>query len=279
MLRKLNDLLGYTITATDEEIGSVDDFYFDERNWTVRYLVVDTGSWFSGKKVLVSQDALGQPFWDNESFPVNLTKKQIEDSPSIDLAKPISRQHETELSNYYDWPMYWMAASGAATGSAIGAAGLAGTAPAVAPVGVATAEATTHTKAEREAEMSGTQADVTATEQKGEAKSFLRSMKEVKGYNISATDGDIGHLVDLFVDDSEWSIHYALVDTRNWLPGRKVLIAPDWASNFDWQESKFHVDMTKEQIKSSPEYNPQRTIDRSYEKDLHNYYGLPGYWI
>lgn len=278
MLRKLNSLIGYTITATDEEIGSVDDFYFDERTWTVRYLVVDTGSWFSGKKVLISQDALGQPFWDNESFPVNLTKKQIEESPSIDLAKPISRQHEAQLSSYYDWPMYWLAASGAASGSAIGATGLGGVTPVVAPAGVAAATATQETTAGREAEMAESHTDPAATELNS-SKSLLRSVKEVKGYNIAANDGDIGHLDDLFVDDSEWTIHYALVDTRNWLPGRKVLIAPNWASNFDWQESKFHVDMTKEQIKNSPEYKPQHTIDRSYEKDLHNYYGLPGYWV
>jgi hypothetical protein len=274
MLHKLSELFGYTLDA-DEQIGTVDDFYFEEKTWDIRYMIVDTGSWFSGRKVLISRDALKQPFWDNESFPVNLTKEQIEKAPSIDTAKPISRQQEAELSTYYGWPMYWLAASGDASGSVVAGTGYSGVAPAVAvtPAGVAAASATMQEK-------TGRVQDSVATNSSDEGtKSMLRSAKEVMGYNIAANDGDIGHVENFFASDENWHIHYMMIDTRNWLPGRKVLISPKWATRVSWSEGKVHVDMTSEQIKNSPEYDPKAPIDRRYETSLHNYFGLPGYWL
>jgi len=273
MLRKLNDLIGYTIAASDEEIGRVDDFYFDERTWDIRYLVVDTGPWLFGRKVLISHESLGQPFWENETFPINLTKEQIENSPSIDLAKPVSRQEQTELHSHYEWPMYWLAASGAAGGSPIPVGGYNGVSPAVAvaPASIAAASATV------EAETEAVTEHAESTEES--AKSMLRSAKEVIGYHIAANDGDIGHVEDFFADDSEWHIHYMMIDTRNWLPGRKVLIAPKWTQSVNWSESKVHIDMTQQQVQESPEYNPTTQIERTYETALHTYYGYPGYWL
>lgn len=275
MLRRLNELIGYTISA-DEEIGSVDDFYFDENTWTVRYMVANTGSWFSGRKVLVSTAALGTPRWLDEVLSVNLTRKQVENGPSIDLAKPVSQQQETELSDYYGWPMYWLAAAGAASGGATYSAdGTAGLAPvAAAPIGVAAAEKTVDSMSEPTKHRAN-------HERTGEpvTRPLIRSVKEVTGYYISANDGDIGHVEDFFADDTGWGIHYMLVDTRNWLPGRKVLVAPNWISRVSWDESKVHVNMSREQIQNSPEYDPTVPLDRDYETRLFNHYGYPGYWV
>jgi len=107
MLRNITELRGYAILATDGHIGTVDDFYFDDEDWAIRYLVVDTGGWLSGRKVLISPLSLGHPDFVGRLLPVSLTKSQVEHSPDIDTRKPVSRQHEAELFEYYGYPYYW----------------------------------------------------------------------------------------------------------------------------------------------------------------------------
>src|SRR3954464_11269821 len=103
MMRKVRDLRGYAIRATDGDIGTVHDFYFDDEHWGIRYLVVDTGTWLSGRKVLISPMAIGSPDWIIQQLPVSLTKAQVTRSPDIDTRKPVSRQHEAEYSRYYGY--------------------------------------------------------------------------------------------------------------------------------------------------------------------------------
>jgi hypothetical protein len=106
----------------------------------------------------------------------------------------------------------------------------------------------------------------------------LRSTKEVIGYHIQAVDGEIGHVEDLIVDDEEWFLRYLVVDTRNWLPGKAVLVAPGWAKRVDWVKRKVHVDLPQEAIRDSPEFDPSRPVNREYEVRLYDYYGRPHYW-
>ena len=106
----------------------------------------------------------------------------------------------------------------------------------------------------------------------------LRSVDEVIGYNIQATDGDIGHVEEFIVDDDTWIIRWFVVDTRNWLPGRKVLVAPDWVTRTSWGDRDVHVDVTRARIKDCPEYDPGLPINRRYEQQLYDYYGRPVYW-
>ena len=107
MQKSTKDLKGNTIVATDGDIGKVDDFYFDDKSWTIRYLVADTGNWLLGRKVLISPIALGKADLSRERLNVTLTKKQVEESPSIDTDKPVSRQHEAYYHDYYGYPYYW----------------------------------------------------------------------------------------------------------------------------------------------------------------------------
>ncbi len=106
-LRTVKDLRGYAIRATDGVIGKVDDLYFDDEDWAIRYLVVDTGGWLSGRKVLISPIAIGQPDWLDGVLPVALTKAKVEHAPDIDTRKPVSRQHEAVYLGYYGYPFYW----------------------------------------------------------------------------------------------------------------------------------------------------------------------------
>jgi hypothetical protein len=108
-------------------------------------------------------------------------------------------------------------------------------------------------------------------------KSHLRSMKDVTGYSIEATDGDLGHVHDFVVDDDSWTIRYMIIDTGNWLPGKKILLAPTWISRVDWKNSKVYVNLSRESIKTGPELDPER-LDREYETQLYKHYGQPNYW-
>ena len=245
MRRSLNDLVGYTIRANDGDIGTVSEFYFDDHTWTIRYVVVDTGGWLPGRKVLISPVALNRPDWESRTFPVNLTKEQMRNSPSIDTDKPVSRQHETKLHGYYGWPIYWGA------GSMFGGFQ-------ASPLLI----------------METVNEDESPPE-KPESDTHLRSTSQVTGNHVEATDGEIGHVENFMVDDETWAIRYLLVDTRNWLPGKKVLVSPRWIKRVSWAESKVFVDLTRDAIKNSPEFDPRKPVTLDYEGELHDYYGRP----
>lgn len=246
MLRNIKNLFGYKIHAKDGIIGEVYDFFYDDEAWTVRYLVADIETWLLDRKVLISPEAFGQPEWELRYFPVKLTREQVKNSPDIDTHKPISRQHQIELHNYYGWPLYWHA-SGPYT---------------IPPV-------------PHISEMEPGK----ASNQEDERDSHLQSMREVKNYYIHAIDGEIGHVSDFLIDDKTWIIRYIVVDTGSWLPGKKILIAPLWIHKVCWEESKVYVDLPKEMIKNSPKYDPSIPVSREYEIALYEYYCRPKYWV
>ncbi|MDP4266111.1 MAG: PRC-barrel domain-containing protein [Bacteroidota bacterium] len=247
MLQSLNSLIGYKIHATDGFLGKVDEFFFDDEFWVVRYIVVDTGGWLSYRKVLISPVALGTPDWKTESLPVNLTCEQVRNSPDIDTKKTIFRQHEIELFRYYTWPYYW--------GNDFYSGNLYGinSAP---PVPMK--------------EEIGNQEKTTEMTQEEQ---HLRSTNIVSGYHIHAKDGDIGHVDDFIIDQKTWTIQYLVAKTRNWLPGKTVLISPKWLKEVSWIEEKVIVDLTQDAIRNSPEYDPSKIITEEYEAELHKHYG------
>jgi hypothetical protein len=252
MLRSLKELRGYTIHATDGNIGKAHDLYFDDEHWVLRYLVVDTGGWLSGRRVLISPVALGQPDWQAHWFPVLLTKTQVEHSPDIDTDRPVSRQQEHALHSYYRWPIYWAHSPLVSAGT-----------PLVMPPETLHPE-----KSEEEASGEEDQGDV-----------HLRSIREVIGYNIHARDGEIGHVEDFIADDDTWVIRYLVVDTRKVLPGKKVLVSPQWIERVSWRASEVYMDLAQESIRNHPEYDPSEPVNRAYEERLYDYYGRPKYWV
>jgi hypothetical protein len=248
MQKNTKDLKGAAIVATDGDIGKVDDFYFDDNSWTIRYLVADTGNWLLGRKVLLSPIAVGKADFPSGRFNVMLTKKQVEGSPSIDTDKPVSRQHEAYYHDYYGYPYYW-------TGPLLWG-------PMYCPqIPVLDQKRIEEPRAERE--------------EAGDL--HLRSANAVTGYHLEATDGAIGHVADFIIDDETWEIRYVVADMRNWLPGRKVLIAPRWIDRVNWEVSKIYVSLTQESIKKAPAFNSE-TPNREYEEKLHDHYDRPNYW-
>jgi uncharacterized protein YrrD len=240
MFRSMKELVGYAIQAADGGIGKVHDFYFDDQSWAVRYLVIDTGGWLSSRKVLVTPVTLDVPRWESKEFLVRLTKEQVEKSPSINLDKPVSRQMEEDLHAYYGWQPYWRDARARAAVRVI-----------------------ERSMEDEDASSSGL---------------TLRSVNEVIGYDIQASDGEIGHAADLIVDDEAWVIRYIVVDTHDWLPGKKVLVSPSWARAVTWPERNIYVGLSKEMVKDSPEFDPSAPVNREYELRLYDYYGRPKYW-
>ena len=249
-------LKGFAIRATDGELGSVDQVYFDDETWAVRYLVVDTGGWLCGRRVLISPFSIIRTDWDAKRLDVALTKKQVENSPNIDTNRPVSRQHEAAYLGYYGYPYYWAGPNlwGPGWGPGFYRAGLA--VPAT-----ASAEA------------------VAERTRKESTDSHLRSADAVTGYHIHAADGEIGHVDGFVVDDEAWAIRYIEVATRNWLPGKKVLVSPSWIERVSWPTSKVYVGLSREAIKDAPEYIESSPITREYESQLYDHYGRPPYWL
>jgi len=239
MLRNLAALRGYTVHAADGELGRVHDFFFDDESWVVRYVVLDTGSWLPGRRVIITPGIIDRIDWESEAVHCILTKEQIEQSPPVHATAPPSRDMEERLSEYFGWTPYWPPRAAERTGE----------------------------------EMTAGAAAATAI-----AETQLRSAKEVAGYYIAALDGDIGHVEELIADDDTWTIRYLVVSTRNFLPGRKVLISPEWVSEVSWAEQRVHVDLSREAVKSSPEYDPGSPVNRQYEMRLYDFYGRPRYW-
>jgi sporulation protein YlmC with PRC-barrel domain len=248
MLRSLKGLEGYTMRATDGDIGGVADFLLDDERWVVRYLVADTAV-FAGRRVLISPISFGDVEWSTRCFHLALSMEKIRNSPSVDADKPVSRQHEWEYYRYFGYPDYW------------GYPGLWGTGayPGLLSVGRAS-----KTPAEHSDRASG---DI-----------HLRSASEVRGYHIQGNDEAIGHVEDFIVDDETWEVRYLVVDTSNWWFGKKVLLAPRWTSRVSWSERKVHVDLSRQAISNGPEWNPNAAVNREYEARLYDYYGRPVYW-
>jgi len=253
MLYRLEKLIGMTLEASDGEIGSVTDIYFDDHRWTVRYLVVDTGGWLGARDVLIPVPAIEVTQWDNRMITVRLTREQVRNSPDIDTQKPVYRQHETELFNYYGYPAYW---ASPVLGIAMPYA--------VAPLTALTPIPPLSHARELPA---GAEADAN-----------LRSVKEIVGYHIEASDNGIGHLEDFLVESDGWMIRYLVVDTRNWWPGKHVVIPPQWVTTVEWAERMVHVDVSRETVKQSPEFHPETEFSRSHEAALFEHYQRLNYW-
>ena len=247
MLRQVKAMSDFKVHAIDGDIGEVQDFYFDDARWTIRYAVVTTSEEQGvGPMVLISPIAFGEVDWENRKLNLSLTRDRVRQSPGIDQDRPVSRQYEREYFKYYDWPSYW------------GYGGIWG--PGEFPAALA--------------------ADVwrEIPEEAHSGDPHLRSVREVAGYYLRGQDGVIGHVEDFVADDASWTIRYLVIDTSNWWFGRHVLLSPAWIEEISWSAKEVQVQLPREVIRKSPEWKPGDPIDRDYELRLHAHYGWPTYW-
>ncbi len=259
MPQSAKELQSYSLYATDGDVGSAEAFFFDDQSWQIRYLVANAGGLLINRQeVLVAPEFVEKVDQDTQILYTKLTKEQVKNSPPIETDRPVADQQELTYYDYYGADPYWAGGWGATTGLA-GVPPYAGAYPGA--YGAV-------------AESAGSEA---AREKRGDP--HLRSTREVAGYRIQATDGEIGHVEDFIVDDEEWAIRYIVVDTRNWLPGNKVLISVRWISGVSWPEMEVYVDLTQDEIKSAPQWDPDTPVDCEYETRLHEHYGRPPYWV
>jgi hypothetical protein len=249
MLRSLKDLERYKVSATDGDIGHVVNFLVDDERWTVRYLVVDTGGFWSARQVLITPISFREVDYSANRFRLNLTMDKIKQSPSVDANQPVSRQQERAYHGYYGYPFYW------------GHGGLWGSGAFPGPMMSGMYEHPETPPAARATD------DV-----------HLRSAKDVTDYHVEGTDGSMGHVKDFIVDDETWTVRYLILATTDWWPGKSVLVAPQWATRISWADRSIYLDMTRDAMKRSPEWAATYPIARDYEEQLYRHYGrIPGW--
>jgi sporulation protein YlmC with PRC-barrel domain len=228
MLQSIKQLYGMKLAASDGDIGHVKDFYFDDHKWAVRYVVADTGKWLPGRQVLLSPIAFATSLSAGKALAVKLTRKQVEDSPTTDTHKTVSRQYEEEYHGYYGWPYYW---EGDGLWGGMRAFPILELPPNFPP----------------------------ATPAPGGPKpksidSDLRSTEAVTGYHIQATDGIFGHVCDFLIDGNSWAVSHLIVKTGHRFTGKEVQIPVSQVDRISYAESTVYVKLTKDAIEKSPEH-------------------------
>ena len=256
MLQVISPLKGFAIEASDGRIGTVVDYLFDDASWEVRWLVIDCGTWLTGRKVLVHPSAISRQDLERQEFVVALTRARVEGSLELAKDQPVSQQMEKQLYTYYGWDPLWGGLNLSAIPGAMAS-------PLMAPpyLGLGPND-------QAEARNDGPTL-------RG-ADPHLRSVVEVTGYRVHAVDGEIGHVENLMIDDANWSIHYFIVDTRNWWFGKQVLISPLAVNAINWFERHVQLNVSRELVRASPPWDPLVAFNDEYAMRLHKHYGWPG---
>ncbi|PXF29119.1 hypothetical protein WH50_22655 [Pokkaliibacter plantistimulans] len=256
MLRTLKQIEDYVIEATDGPVGHIQDCYFDDEAWTLRYLVAETGRWLSSRTALISPIAVNNLDWEIHKVYVILDREHIEKSPDINISKPISRQDEEILLDYYNYPYYW------------GGIGLWGM----------SMYPTFQRDPNPEPHDWGNIMARTEIVHNEDNDPHLRSAASLLSYRIHTSDGFIGHVDDLIFDEECWALRYFIVNTGGWMADQLLLIATSWITHVDWNERIIHIGLHRDAIRKAPLYESDKVLTRETEEMLHNHYGVSGYW-
>lgn len=239
MLIAAQAMLDTPVDASDGSVGSLADLLVDDETWDVRYLLLQTGGWLRNRQVLMSPNMVGDARWEQNLLRLEMDRARVQASPEIDMDLPITRAEETVLARHFDWQPYW---------ETVGA-------PPAAP-----------------------QDETRDVAEIGDGDPSLCEVRRLLGYGIESLDGEIGHLDDLIVDDLAWVVRYLVIDTEQKWPGRRVLVATNWVDHADWEERKIRIDLIRDKIQDSPQFDPTEPVNREYERELHDYYGRTVYW-
>ena len=211
MFRSLGDLMGASMIAMDGELGMICNFLFDDQSWKIRYWVVDVGHWLTRREVVISVSAIDQPDWKTKTLRARLTKEQLRNGPDVDSKKPVSRQQEIAMREYFGWPAYWDTIVDKVFPRSSIAAGW---------------EFPVHTAEDN----------------------HLRSAEDVIGYEVWASDGVVGCLESLIVDEAVWHIGYLDLKTGDWLQSRSALVPTSWVKSISWADHRVILQHARERI-------------------------------
>jgi PRC-barrel domain len=278
MLFRSSEIIGHRIVARDGEVGRLTDLLFDETDWTIRWASVHAGTWLGRRRVLVPVSAFEHVDRAGGHLTVALTRRQIEDSPQHRPHEPLSRRREAELLEHYGWDPYWTGRLASMGHMLTGGIPTRGSTGILFPPDLDRRTANDRLPAAAEAAGNKPGTSGLPANDGADDEEHLRSLEEVRGYHVRALDDDVGQIEDFLVDEDTQAIRYAVVDTRAPPPGRKVLISPHWLGDIHWNGRHVHVELSRRQIETSPEYKSGQEIDREYEERLHAHIGEPPYW-
>jgi hypothetical protein len=229
----VRQILGWTVRASDGRIGWVRDLYLEDRNWTVRHVVVDTLHRLGSRRVLLPPEAIEHVDRAGRAVQTGLTGRQVSLGPSSDLARPVSGQHGLDLGRYYRFPSYVVS---------VGAAVV--LAPAI-------LDRTLDAHYDR----------------------HLRSVRAIRGYHVHALDGDVGRAADFLIEHGSWEIGHLVTSVGLWWPARTVLVPVGWIAEVSWGAGTVEVSLPAEAIRLAPEYDAAVGLGPDYEERIEGYYG------
>jgi hypothetical protein len=262
---ELSKLKDYTVAAPDGEVGPVLDVLFDDE-WVVRYLVVDPLGLERTDALVVSPMAVVSVAHDERELRIDLTRDRVARSPSLGSHEPVSAQKEREYYRYYGWQYYWEGRG--LWGRLTTPAGLAAIPPAAAAEGPVDARSgeldqldprTGEILRIPEPRRGDDEPEPERGDDEREPERTLRSVEAVTGYHVRARDGEIGHVMEFVADEESWQIPCLVVDTSNWWFGKKVAVAHAHVTDMDWAERVVAVDLSRDEVKSGPEYDDARS--------------------
>ncbi len=240
MLQRMKSMQDYAIQATDGIIGRVKDSLFDDAAWVVRYFIVQTDRWLARRLVLISAASISRPDHADKSLSALISKEQVRLSPRFDLRQPLSRADEESHLQHYGHPHYWTQGDSLWSG--------------------------------------GVSVGGTPSPDEKLLRTHLHSCNTVTGYQVHATDGAIGRIDGLLVEDKTWAIRYLVVNPERGLKSHGVLIAPEWIDDIEWAESTVVLDVSQEAVSAAPSYDPTRDLNRDVESQTYAHYGKDHYW-
>ena len=238
MYRSLKQIQHYSLLTKNEEACKLEDLFFNETTWKTQYLVVKTGSFFSARNVLLNPVIVEKIIDADKKIQLLISNDHVKKCPSVNSVLPISLEAELLLAKYWEWIPK-------------------------------DAEGPLPPEAGHSIEVEAETESKDLSERAAESK--LRSYEEVKGYTIYAPDGHFGHIEDFLFDD-DWLIRYAVVDTRNWIPGKRVLLPVGQIEEVKWAEHSLHVEASCELVKSAPAYDESKGVTPEDEEAVRNHF-------
>jgi hypothetical protein len=246
MFRSLNDLIGYSVRTENGDAGKVNNFYFDDLNWFVRYMIIDTGGLFDANRLFISPVVIEHIDRENQTILLKLTTERIAASPNMSDRQGLTRGDEVAIHEFFNWPAYWEEAGVPAV-----EAGLSG-----------------WSVTEMMTDVEGKHREATGGQER-----TLRNFTEMAGYRIISRDeGEVARLDDILVNDEDWRIMYMIGKVSGLLPGKNVLLSPAWISQTRYEQEEIAMDLTAETLRNSPEYNSDMPLDKDYEERLYQHY-------
>jgi len=236
--RSAREILGWMIWTRDGQmhdgqIGAVEDVYLDDRAWAIRHLVVDARHRLSRRRVLLRPEAIAAADPTHRVLRTAMTRQQVSRGPTVDVARPVSRQHDLELQHCYGFPSY-----------AVSVGAIVVLAPTVLDPG-----------------------------RQAGGDPHLRSVRAITGYHVHGVDGDIGRDTDFLLAQGSWAISHLVVSVGSWWPIRKVLVPVDWIAAVSWGAHAIEVSLPAEAVRLAPEFVSGADVSHEYWERLDRYYG------